>query len=322
MSTNAAEESTTATSSRTAPSRLESMGNDSTGEGDQAASTNSSSISSFEAAPRMSEQERRASIQSIMKDKSLNETERRRSIQNLMDGRRRSSLVNFRRSISFKRQSSGVSDCSADDFDDDSKASNPSNVNGTPGTPGRKSSFNRRQLLKRSYSEPIHETSAYTGDEDASFMHSLKLDEMNLNEKVFKNCAFNINGEPSGDPKKLVEASPVCPHYERKCSIISPCCGLVFGCRICHDDCDQLGPPVFNKEDDDAEDDSSQHVPRKIKLECGGAKAKFGRRGSMSSIMSSISESGDDVHHNIDRFAIEEVICRECHTRQTSKRYV
>lgn len=243
-----------------------------------------------------------------------------------MDGRRRSSLVNFRRSISFKRQSSGVSDCSADDFDYDSKASNPSNVNGTPGTPGRKSSFNKRQLLKRSYSEPIHETSAYTGDEDASFMHSLKLDEMNLNEKVFKNCAFNINGEPSGDPKKLVEASPVCPHYERKCSIISPCCGLVFGCRICHDDCDQLGPPVFNKEDDDAEDDSSQHVPRKIKLECGGAKAKFGRRGSMlgrrgsmSSIMSSISESGDDVHHNIDRFAIEEVICRECHTRQTSK---
>jgi len=32
-----------------------------------------------------------------------------------------------------------------------------------------------------------------------------------------------------------------------------------------------------------------------------------------------MSEFGDDVHHDIDRFAIEEIICRSCYTRQSSK---
>lgn len=27
-----------------------------------------------------------------------------------------------------------------------------------------------------------------------------------------------------------------CVHYDRKCCIISPCCGKVFGCRVCHDE--------------------------------------------------------------------------------------
>lgn len=27
-----------------------------------------------------------------------------------------------------------------------------------------------------------------------------------------------------------------CVHYNRKCNIIAPCCGEVFGCRVCHDE--------------------------------------------------------------------------------------
>ena len=27
-----------------------------------------------------------------------------------------------------------------------------------------------------------------------------------------------------------------CVHYERKCNIVAPCCGKVFGCRVCHDE--------------------------------------------------------------------------------------
>lgn len=33
---------------------------------------------------------------------------------------------------------------------------------------------------------------------------------------------------------------PECTHYERNCTIIAPCCGGAFGCRICHDECDNL----------------------------------------------------------------------------------
>jgi hypothetical protein len=31
-----------------------------------------------------------------------------------------------------------------------------------------------------------------------------------------------------------------CPHYERNCTMIAPCCGAAFGCRICHDECTVL----------------------------------------------------------------------------------
>mmetsp|Transcript_12071 Transcript_12071/g.18524 ORF Transcript_12071/g.18524 Transcript_12071/m.18524 type:complete len:388 (+) Transcript_12071:186-1349(+) len=27
-----------------------------------------------------------------------------------------------------------------------------------------------------------------------------------------------------------------CVHYERNCSIVAPCCGRVYGCRVCHDE--------------------------------------------------------------------------------------
>jgi len=31
-----------------------------------------------------------------------------------------------------------------------------------------------------------------------------------------------------------------CVHYNRKCNIIAPCCGKVFGCRVCHDEMTNL----------------------------------------------------------------------------------
>lgn len=35
-------------------------------------------------------------------------------------------------------------------------------------------------------------------------------------------------------------ARPPCTHYERWCTMIAPCCGGAFGCRICHDECPDL----------------------------------------------------------------------------------
>ena len=90
---------------------------------------------------------------------------------------------------------------------------------------------------------------------------------------------------------------PECPHYERKCTLIAPCCGAAFGCRICHDDCPML-PPIINK------------------------KHPIRRSASMPSIPDNPIthyDDGDEQTHTIDRFAVREVICRECYTRQSSK---
>ena len=90
---------------------------------------------------------------------------------------------------------------------------------------------------------------------------------------------------------------PPCEHYDRKCTLISPCCGTAFGCRICHDDCDVL-PPIINK------------------------RTTIRRSASLPNMYDNPDAQYDDEdeqHHTIDRFAVREIICRECYTRQSSK---
>lgn len=53
-----------------------------------------------------------------------------------------------------------------------------------------------------------------------------------------------------------------CVHYERKCNMVAPCCGKIYGCRVCHDEMTNLA------------------------------------------------------HGPMDRFAVKEIICKECNTRQ------
>lgn len=55
-----------------------------------------------------------------------------------------------------------------------------------------------------------------------------------------------------------------CVHYQRKCNIVAPCCGVPFGCRVCHDE---------------------------MSTACGP----------------------------MDRFAIKEIVCKECNTKQSGR---
>lgn len=104
----------------------------------------------------------------------------------------------------------------------------------------------------------------------------------------------------SNEQTKRAELTrPNCTHYVRKCTVVSPCCGAAFGCRICHDDCPVLPPKVNHK------------LPR-----------RYPRSASLPSSFTAMDTSCEDTHHNIDRFAIKEVICRECFTKQSSKTYV
>jgi hypothetical protein len=41
--------------------------------------------------------------------------------------------------------------------------------------------------------------------------------------------------------------SSTCAHYERNCSVVSPCCGRVFGCRVCHDEISPSSHPPMDR---------------------------------------------------------------------------
>ena len=49
----------------------------------------------------------------------------------------------------------------------------------------------------------------------------------------------------NNETKRTEELRPPCHHYERNCTIIAPCCGAAFGCRICHDECPVLPPSTY-----------------------------------------------------------------------------
>ena len=102
--------------------------------------------------------------------------------------------------------------------------------------------------------------------------------------------------------KRMEKSRPPCNHYQRKCTIVSPCCGLAFGCRICHDECPVLPNPIV--------DTTAAMESSRSNTTMSTAK----RRRSLP-----IDLEQQPSHHVIDRFLIKEIICRECFTRQSSK---
>ena len=48
----------------------------------------------------------------------------------------------------------------------------------------------------------------------------------------------------SGGTGEGDEEVVACVHYERKCNVVAPCCGGVFGCRVCHDEMSSACGPM------------------------------------------------------------------------------
>jgi CHY zinc finger len=110
--------------------------------------------------------------------------------------------------------------------------------------------------------------------------------------------SFTASGPLCNEQTKRSELTrPECTHYARNCTMIAPCCGAAFGCRICHDDCPVLPPKIV-----------VQQVRR-----------RYARSSSLPSSFTNMNQATEDTHHTIDRFAVKEVICRICYTRQSSK---
>mmetsp|Transcript_7236 Transcript_7236/g.11045 ORF Transcript_7236/g.11045 Transcript_7236/m.11045 type:complete len:730 (+) Transcript_7236:161-2350(+) len=140
--------------------------------------------------------------------------------------------------------------------------------------------------------------------------------------------ANNTNRRGSNEfSRRAIEMAPTCTHYSRNCHIVSPCCGATFGCRICHDDCPVLPPLLEQKMP------SSPFCPPVAAAPAAGGggggedddnyaatgRRKYQRVLRTSSMPTSFTQAGPPEHHNVDRFAIREIICRKCYTKQGSK---
>ena len=146
--------------------------------------------------------QRRASIKSIMADHNLSPMAKRRSIQHLMDGRR-NSITN------------SVSSTEPD-----------------PSPPSRQGG--RRHSIKKNAASSSEDDNMY-GYGDAT------PDDRNGSAAAVVTDYSAIGVTMCNEQTKWAEQSrPVCNHYERNCTMIAPCCGAAFGCRICHDDCPAL----------------------------------------------------------------------------------
>jgi CHY zinc finger len=205
------------------------------------------------------ERQRRASIKAILADESITPHERRRSIQYLMDGRR--SSIGTASVASSSGSSAVVVGDDANPYGyDDSDEYGYGDDNGP--NPGAQQSM---------YSEDGPVAFLYEGD------HSTPV---------------------SNEYTKRAELTrPHCEHYDRKCTLVAPCCGAAFGCRLCHDDSPVLPPRLMMKK----------------------ASRRYPRSSSLPGSFTTGDQTPEETHHPIDRFAIKEVICRECYTKQSSK---
>ena len=293
---------------------------------------------------------RRKHIQDILKDPSLQASEKSKMIQALMDGRRRGSMGTISSYCSRSIQSGETLSSSGDhntntiptkqdDPDDDND--NDDDVLMTDGTAAAPSDIygygNDHRSIASSISNGSHHHDDDINDDDtnARLLNQLPPGQYrqvhgrsyslqdDWNETSRATAAANIssllgtaeNANPLVVARLMEQSRPACPHYDRQCTIIAPCCGLAFGCRICHDDSPVLPPPLHMR----------QHHQTQLlvadQMMGNNTNTKMDRRRSMP-LENENYDDEEENHHLIDRFQIREVICRQCFTRQSGKTYV
>jgi hypothetical protein len=280
------------------------------------------------------QQVRRNSIRDILADDMLTPIEKRKSIQSLMDGRRRSSggTKSSSGSVGEMAQAAAeaaeyyTSDTEGDDAMMDDQ-NHPQNVH---------------QYREASSQESISSggSSGGSGDgNDQATAAGAQVDGENLSTHQQQRrqrsssmplwsansvnavaplaaASSNIWDDPINLNRRMEKSRPPCAHYERNCTIISPCCGLAFGCRICHDECPVLPMPFSKRQLLQQEQSGNNNNNAQVAWSenSGGLKTKQEKRRSLP-----LGFDEEETHHEIDRFAIAEVICRLCYIRQPSK---
>jgi len=164
---------------------------------------------------------------------------------------------------------------------------------------GRKSSIGTASVASSSASST---TAPFVDDNECSNQDAIPYgygDDNGFTARTFRHQSGQCQPVSNENTKRAEQTRPHCDHYDRKCTLIAPCCGAAFGCRICHDDSPILPPLLIAKQA------SASRYPRSSSMPMAG------------NLMA--PQTPEDTHHNIDRFAVKEVICRECYTKQSSK---
>ena len=271
--------------------------------------------------------ERRKQIREILNNSSLSQTEKSRTIQSLMDGRA------SRRSSVGSRSVGSLSVCSQEDAASCTSRTPTDYVNTMAKVAAAAAEYYSSdeegdavmsdapddiygydESDARSVASEITHSSHQSANDlppAGSYrqLHGRSYSLQDWNDETRAAAAVNTSfiSNPAQISRLMEQSRPECGHYERNCTIISPCCGLAFGCRICHDECPVLPPPLrFQRtKDDSLFGDKMKKV----------SQPKAERRRSMPIGL----EEEEENHHAIDRFAIREVLCRQCYTRQSSK---
>ena len=295
----------------------------------------------------MEQKERREAIKAILADKSIPEVERRKSIQALMDGRRRSSIgsqasfgstSNYSHSNYSHSNYSHHTSATSHGSHLSGQSSSYSAAGGNPVAPtGTSVSALQAHIAGAGAAATMdavdgHQAAAHGFHPDDRTVHSAQAVLIGYSTGTNKGTGshhpyagtmplvpgmgaeaqdpYNLHQNTIEHSKRAELSRPACEHYNRNCTIVSPCCGAAFGCRICHDDCPVL-PPVIQ---------TDEPMGMSSGLGVMDDSALDGRRYPRSTSMPvSLASFGEPQHHTIDRHAIREVICRRCYTRQSSK---
>jgi hypothetical protein len=252
-------------------------------------------------ATTMTEEEqkgRRASIKAIMKNLNLNPSERRLSIQALMDGRR-----DRRRSSCGGGTAGTGAGCGSPGTGTAAGAGAATSTSPTSSTANDNDNRNRNDNV------------------DLGQAHSLGNIHPGMHANLMSRVDFSTMTEAQKEQAKAVQIAistrmdqnrPPCNHYNRNCTIISPCCGMAFGCRICHDECPQLPPPLLNEQ-------PKMNMLGEHHSQAQPSSNRYQRASSMPTSNQVQVLPDSDNQHPIERFKIAEIICRQCFTRQSSK---
>jgi hypothetical protein len=318
-----------------------------------------SSVSSVIGNGRMTEddqEERRRNIKAIMSNSSLSQKEKSLKIQSLMDGRGQVNQLQLSQhggSYVQNRRGSASSYCSNASS---VYASSMAQVAAEAVETIYNADYDESLHTTRSYSYSSSQTDDVVPDQQQQqninnlgcykqyHGRSKSLQDWTDSDRANAAAHTTVFGNKIQQVSRLMEQSrPACEHYERNCTVISPCCGLAFGCRICHDECPVLPPPIVykrrlsaNAADTKAKTKYCTPIAATVRnndVSSTTALAdtssttqihhlnKLERRRSLP-VEFSTDRTKEADHHLIDRFAIREVICRHCYTRQSSKTYV
>lgn len=259
------------------------------------------------------QQSRRNSIRQIMADDNLTDFEKRKSIQSLMDGRRRSSAGT----------SSSLGSAAAEAatyYTSDTEASSTMDGSSHLGTPvvASQSHPSEQEFSDMDIGDANNNSSNSNNNNGRRQRRSASLPGwsdagMPAAAPALSAASGNtIWDDPINVSRRMEKSRPPCTHYERNCTIVSPCCGVAFGCRICHDDCPVLPMPFSKRNDDKEQAAAACRVNWPDAVEA--VKQKQEKRRSLP-----LGFNDEETHHEIDRFAIQEVFCRLCYVRQSSK---